>query len=157
MIIHFFGGGGGCVELNLSGKMITNEKFYKHFRKINWYNVLKISFKQRRMQIKLNFNVIEDKPMPHMFWRVSYTEVKPVCCTFRVVYMNFNLILQLPFNHLVLLPLRTFFKNFVCAQFSFALRNVYQLRTVLVLHWRTCFCTSSLASCWYFNISRYDE
>ena len=37
----------------------------------------------------------------------------------------------------VLLHLRTFFKNFVCAQFSFAHRNVYHLRTVLVLHLRT--------------------
>ena len=51
---------------------------------------------------------------------------------------------------LVLLHLRTFFKNFVCAQFSFARRNVYHLRTVLVLHLRAWFCTSSLASCWHF-------
>ena len=43
----------------------------------------------------------------------------------------------------VLLHLRTFLKNFVCAQFSFAHINVYHLRTVLVLHLRACFCTSS--------------
>ena len=40
---------------------------------------------------------------------------------------------------MVLLHLRTFFKKFVCAQFSFARRNVYHLRTVLVLHLRVVF------------------
>ena len=39
----------------------------------------------------------------------------------------------------VLLHLQTFFKNFVCAQFSFARRNVYHLRTVLVLRVCACF------------------
>ena len=57
----------------------------------------------------------------------------------------------------VLLHLRTFFKNFVCAQFSFAHRNVYHLRTFLLLHLRTRLYASSLASCWYFNKSWYDK
>ena len=39
----------------------------------------------------------------------------------------------------VLLHLRTFFKNFVCAQFSFARRNVYHLRTILMLHFARIF------------------
>ena len=40
---------------------------------------------------------------------------------------------------LVLLHLRTFFKYYVCTQFSFARRNVYHLRTDLLLHLRSCF------------------
>ena len=43
---------------------------------------------------------------------------------------------------LVLLHLRTFFKYFVCTQFSFARRNVYHLRTDLLLHLRSCFFAS---------------